>query len=90
MYCYKPRLNRCLYLSQSRSILYKFRLLSPAVSCKPPALPVGMNALWAWFVATLTVSDTDLLASCGLDGLMFVKMFTLGGGGVSHACVSWD
>ena len=52
--------------------------VSPAVSCKPPLLPVGRNALWAWFSATLTVSDSDLLASCGLDALMFVKMYTLG------------
>ena len=63
---------------QSRSILFKFRLVSPAVSCKPPVLPVGMNAIWAWFWATLTVSDMDLLASCGLDALMFIKMWTLG------------
>jgi len=41
-------------------------------------LPVGMSAIWAWFWATLTVSDSELLASCGLDALMFVKMNTLG------------
>ena len=52
--------------------------VSPTVSCKPPMLPVGVNAMWAWFWATLTVSDSELLASCGLDALMFVKMYTLG------------
>ena len=52
--------------------------VSPAVSCKPPLLPLGRHALWSWLWATLTVSDSDLLASCGLDALMFVKMYTLG------------
>ena len=47
--------------------------VSPSVSQKPPALPEGVNSLWAWLVATFSVSDLDLLNSCGLDALMMVS-----------------
>ncbi|KAF5828952.1 late exocytosis, associated with Golgi transport-domain-containing protein [Dunaliella salina] len=63
---------------QSRSILYKFRLVSPSVSVKPPPLPGGVSSLWAWLVATVTTSDQDLLDSVGLDSLMLVKLYTFG------------
>ena len=41
--------------------------VSPSVSQKPPVLPQGINALWAWLWATLSVSDSALLNSAGLD-----------------------
>ncbi|GAX72907.1 hypothetical protein CEUSTIGMA_g362.t1 [Chlamydomonas eustigma] len=63
---------------QSQSILYKFRLVSPSVSCKPPPLPNGVHSLWAWLWATFSVGDAELLSSAGLDALMMVKMQTLG------------
>eukprot|EP00798_Chlamydomonas_sp_ICE-L_P013782 gene13782-19690_t len=62
---------------QSKSILYKFRLVSPSVSCKPPPLPKGSNALWAWLWATVKTTDEELLASAGLDALMMVKSMTM-------------
>ncbi|GAX72909.1 hypothetical protein CEUSTIGMA_g364.t1 [Chlamydomonas eustigma] len=65
-------------LLQSRSILFKFRLVSPSVACKPPAIPNGAAKFWAWFLVALTVSDADLLETAGLDALIFIKMWTLG------------
>ena len=41
--------------------------VSPSVSQKPPLLPEGVNALWAWLWAALTISDNALLNSAGLD-----------------------
>ena len=41
--------------------------VSPSVSQKPPVLPEGVNALWAWLWAALTISDNALLNSAGLD-----------------------
>ena len=52
--------------------------VSPSVSQKPPLLPEGVNALWAWLWATFAVSDAELLQTAGLDALMMVKMQTLG------------
>ncbi|KAL6750428.1 late exocytosis, associated with Golgi transport-domain-containing protein [Haematococcus lacustris] len=63
---------------QARSILYKIRLVSPYVSLRPPPLPTGVSALWAWLVAAAATSDAELLESCGLDAMMLVKMHTFG------------
>ncbi len=52
--------------------------VSPSVTVKPPPLPVGVSALWAWLVAAVRTSDQEMLASCGLDAFMFVKVFTYG------------
>jgi hypothetical protein len=46
------------------------------VSWRPPALPRGVSSLWAWLLATLLVSDQELLQTAGLDALMMVKMLT--------------
>ncbi|GFH06353.1 uncharacterized protein HaLaN_00969, partial [Haematococcus lacustris] len=75
---------------QARSILYKIRLVSPYVSLRPPPLPTGVSALWAWLVAAAGTSDAELLESCGLDAMMLAHLWHPAGGphchpGVGHS-----
>ncbi|KAL6745977.1 late exocytosis, associated with Golgi transport-domain-containing protein [Haematococcus lacustris] len=64
---------------QRSSVLYRFRLVSPSVTHKPPPLPTGgLRSIIGWVACTYRTSDLELLKSCGLDALMMVKVSALG------------
>lgn len=41
---------------------------------EPPPVPDGH---YAWFLRTIRYTDTEVLATAGLDGLMFIKFFEM-------------
>ncbi|KAG1670529.1 hypothetical protein FOA52_015394 [Chlamydomonas sp. UWO 241] len=67
---------------QANSVLYKFRLVSPTVTVKPPQYPslsrfIWWTSSWAWIVASFHATDSEILGSCGLDALMMIKIQTM-------------
>lgn len=59
--------------------LYQTRLYLANVALKPPKMNLhGHRLLWSWLVPIFTVSDHDMIRSCGLDSLMIVRVAQLG------------
>ena len=53
--------------------------LTESVTIHPPKLPKkGLFSYWAWAYYTLTIPDSDLLMSCGLDALVLTRLPLIG------------
>jgi len=58
-------------LFRSRFGIYYKRLLIKGLASPPPVMRLGGWAqLYSWLVPVFTVSDAELLRSCGLDALV--------------------
>ena len=58
--------------------VYRARLASPATTIKPPKLPEGgLLQIVSWIIPVIGMSDESLLASAGLDALMFSRFLML-------------
>ncbi len=58
--------------------VYRARLASPATTVKPPRLPEGgLCQIFSWILPVLGMSDQSLLASAGLDALMFSRFLMM-------------
>ncbi|UPQ98976.1 calcium-dependent channel protein [Chloropicon primus] len=63
---------------RTRIKVYRARLASPATTVKPPKLPEGgVMQIFSWIPPVLKMSDQALLASAGLDALMYSRFLML-------------
>ena len=63
-------------------IIYRTRLVHPnCAAVRPPKLPVGQpfyKRIFTWIPAVLRIRQSELLATAGLDALMFDKLMSWG------------
>ena len=63
-------------------IIYRTRLVHPnCAAVRPPKLPVGQpfyRRIFSWIPAVLKIRQSELLATAGLDALMFDKLISWG------------
>ena len=53
--------------------------LTESVTIHPPKLPSkGFRKYWAWAYYAVTIPDSDLLMSCGLDALVLTRLPLIG------------
>eukprot|EP00884_Botryococcus_braunii_P022692 jgi/Botrbrau1/9106/Bobra.0305s0013.1 len=58
---------------------YEARLYLPEVLIKPPRYPGSwLYRAWAWLIPVFTISDAELVRTCGLDAVMFHRAITFG------------